>query len=178
VRRQFNELVGNIFDAISPDEVDYKFNVKKRDYSTCICGDGFKEFISDYGMEAGDRVKFGLDNAPHFFRIVPEAPDGTQKLRIQGAVLSSVTSFFNFESCFSDFCLIHYIFLFLHGSFIGSQGEICEDDARVIVYTGGLRLTTDQIARKNQLLAERTLGMGAVFVHKFTNTDIYHNGLV
>jgi hypothetical protein len=98
VRTQFNELVCNIFDAISPDEVDYKFNVKKRDSSTRICGDGYKEFISDYGMEVGDRVKIGLDNAPHFFRIVPEAPDGTQKLRIQGVVLSLFYSFFHSES--------------------------------------------------------------------------------
>jgi hypothetical protein len=46
------------------------------------------------------------------------------------------------------------------------------------VYTRGLRLTMDQTARKNQLLAERTLGIGAIFMHKFTNTDIYHNGII
>jgi uncharacterized membrane protein YecN with MAPEG domain len=47
-----------------------------------------------------------------------------------------------------------------------------------VVHTKGVMLTTAQTLKKEQLLRERGLGLGVVFVHTLTNTDLKGNGLV
>jgi hypothetical protein len=68
VRRQFNNLVGNVCDVVSPDGKEYRFSVKKRD-KTRISGVGYREFLSDYDMNEGDKIMIMLDEYSEFLRI-------------------------------------------------------------------------------------------------------------
>lgn len=52
-----------------------------------------------------------------------------------------------------------------------------EDHARAIVFTGDLKPTASQIAHINMCAQEHGLGLGGVFVHKMTKTDISSTGL-
>jgi hypothetical protein len=83
VRRQFNNLVGNVCDVVSPDGKEYRFNVNKRE-KTRISGPGYLEFLTDYDMNKGDRIRLMLNEAPEHFRIIPECSMGFQKHRVQG----------------------------------------------------------------------------------------------
>ncbi|KAM0863034.1 hypothetical protein ACQ4PT_044863 [Festuca glaucescens] len=78
----FDEVVrGRVAGGM--DEVQYKFNVKKRNTKTRICGSGYEKFISDYDLKVGDRIRVELDNAPEYFVIVPEGADGVEKHRVE-----------------------------------------------------------------------------------------------
>jgi hypothetical protein len=95
VRRQFNNLVGNIFDAVAPDGKEYRFNVKKSDYKTSILGTAYQEIIRDYNMYVGDRIRLKWDHSGQF-GVFPECDMGTQLNRVQGKfiVWSFLLSFF------------------------------------------------------------------------------------
>ncbi|KAM0845571.1 hypothetical protein ACQ4PT_056282 [Festuca glaucescens] len=134
VRRQFNNLVGNVFDVVALDGTEYRFNLKKHGKKTRIFGTGYKEFISDYEMNVGNRVRIDLEFSEGFFGIIPECSMGIEKHRVQV-------------------------------------------DATSVVYTSGLQLTPAQRGRMDQRVPERGMGMGVVFVHKLTETDINQNGL-
>jgi hypothetical protein len=84
VRRQFNNMVGNVFDVVAPDGKDYKFNVRKFDRKTLIFGSAYLEFLLDYDMKVGDSISLKFDHSPQFFSIFPECPMGNQKQRVQG----------------------------------------------------------------------------------------------
>jgi hypothetical protein len=86
VRRQFNNLVGNVCDVVSPDGKEYRFNVKKCK-RTHIFGPGYMEFLSDYDMNEGDKFTLKLDESPEHFRILPECTMGFPKHRVQGMYL-------------------------------------------------------------------------------------------
>ncbi|KAM0863291.1 hypothetical protein ACQ4PT_044693 [Festuca glaucescens] len=133
VRRQFNDLVGNVMYLVLPDEVKYKFYIKKCDKKTKIYGDGYIKFIRDFEMNTGDSIVIDFAQAPELFNILPQCPDGIPKHRVQ------------------------------------------EEEAISVVHTNGLKLTVAQNARMDHLLAQRGIGMGAVFVHKITNTDTKDN---
>ena len=90
VRRQFNNLVGNIFFVATSDEVKYKFDVKKGSSKTRVFGSGYQKFLHDYDLKVGDCIMFGFDSAPELFGIFAEGPDGTEKHRLDG---NSVLSF-------------------------------------------------------------------------------------
>jgi hypothetical protein len=45
VRSLFNNLVGNVCYAVAMNEMQDKFNVKKRNTGTRICGSGYEIFI-------------------------------------------------------------------------------------------------------------------------------------
>jgi hypothetical protein len=86
VRRQFNNLVGNVCDVVSPDGKEYRFSVKKRD-KTRISGVGYREFLSDYDMNEGDKIMIMLDEYSEFLRIFPLCPMGMEKHRAQGILV-------------------------------------------------------------------------------------------
>ncbi|KAM0923543.1 hypothetical protein ACQ4PT_005461 [Festuca glaucescens] len=123
VRKQFNNLVGNIFYVAAPDEVQYKFNVKKGDSKTRVCGSGYEKFVCDYDLQHGDTIMIDFNQAPELFGIVPQ------------------------------------------------------ELPTIVVHTKGLSLTMAQTLKKEKLLCERGLGMGPVFVHTLTDTDVKGNGL-
>jgi hypothetical protein len=81
VRRQFNNLVGNVCDVVSPDGKEYRFNVKKKRKRTHIFGPGYMEFLSDYDMNEGDKFTLKLDESPERFRILRECTMGFPKHR-------------------------------------------------------------------------------------------------
>ncbi|KAK1686698.1 hypothetical protein QYE76_047546 [Lolium multiflorum] len=135
VRRQFNDLVGNIFFVATSDEVQYKFHVKKGSSKTRVFGSGYQKFLHDYDLKVGDYIMFDFDNAPELFGIFAEGPDGIEKHRV-------------------------------------------EEIPTAVVHTQGVTLTTAQTLKKDQLLRERGLGLGVVFVHTLTNTDLRGNGLL
>jgi hypothetical protein len=59
-----------------------------------------------------------------------------------------------------------------------SESEHFEENATVVVYSNGIKPSTTNLRRMNEIIAERGLGMGAVLVHKLTNTDMSNTGLV
>jgi hypothetical protein len=88
VRRQFNDLVGNIFFVATSDEVHYKFHVKKGSSNTRVFGSGYQKFLHDYDLKVGDYIMFDFDNAPELFGIFAEGPDGIEKHRVEGNFVS------------------------------------------------------------------------------------------
>ncbi|KAM0918181.1 hypothetical protein ACQ4PT_008814 [Festuca glaucescens] len=134
VRRQFNNLVGNIFFVATSDEVQYKFHVKKGNSKTHVFGSGYQKFLHDYDLKVGDSMMIDFENAPELFGIIPEGADGIEKHRV-------------------------------------------EEIPTLVVHTEGVMLTTGQTLKKQQLLRERSLGIGVVFVHTLTKTDVKGNEL-
>jgi hypothetical protein len=82
VRSQFNNLVGNVFDAVASDGKEYRLNVKKSDYKTCIFGTAYQELIRDYDMHVGERIRLKWDNSGQF-AIFPECQMGCKLSRFQ-----------------------------------------------------------------------------------------------
>jgi hypothetical protein len=83
VRRQFNNLVGNVFDAVASDGKEYRLNVKKSDYKTCIFGTAYQELLRDYDMHVGERIRLKWDNSGQF-AIFPECQMGCKLSRVPG----------------------------------------------------------------------------------------------
>ncbi|KAK1603220.1 hypothetical protein QYE76_018223 [Lolium multiflorum] len=59
----------------------------------------------------------------------------------------------------------------------GTEKHRVDEIPTAVVHTKGVMLTTAQTLKKEQLLRERGLGLGVVFVHTLTNTDLKGNGL-
>ena len=53
-----------------------------------------------------------------------------------------------------------------------------KDSAKSVVFSKGLTLTAGQTGRMNHHVLTRGLGLGHVFVHTISVTDVAHNGLV
>lgn len=53
--------------------------------------------------------------------------------------------------------------------------SVYADQANIVVHTNNIQLTAAQRGRKNQRIGERGLGMGPIFVHKLTSSDINQN---
>ncbi|KAK1649415.1 hypothetical protein QYE76_067220 [Lolium multiflorum] len=60
----------------------------------------------------------------------------------------------------------------------GTEKHRVDEIPTAVVHTKGVMLTTAQTLKKEQLLRERGLGLGVVFVHTLTNTDLKGNGLI
>jgi hypothetical protein len=52
------------------------------------------------------------------------------------------------------------------------------DDAKAIVVTQGLNLSYTQISKINHYIMEVGIGMGVVFIHKITASDVEKNQMV
>ena len=58
------------------------------------------------------------------------------------------------------------------------EAHVFEGAATAVVFSSGVELTAGQTARMNNYVHEHGLGLGAVFVHTITLTDVANNGLV
>ena len=58
------------------------------------------------------------------------------------------------------------------------EAHVFEGAATAVVFSRGVELSAGQTARMNKCVLTRGLGLGAVFVHTITFTDVVHNGLV
>jgi hypothetical protein len=111
VRRQFNNLVGNIFFVITSDEVKYKFHVKKGSSKTRVFGSGYQKFLHDYDLKVGDCIMFGFDNAPELFGILQKvlmALKSIVSMVILFYPLPCVAHFFNITDVISPLFLFFY----------------------------------------------------------------------
>ncbi|CAM0877552.1 unnamed protein product [Alopecurus aequalis] len=58
-----------------------------------------------------------------------------------------------------------------------SEEDVLDYEGTVTVFTNALNLTDAQTNTMNMLLLARGIGMGAILVHKLTESDVHNNGL-
>ncbi|KAM0923542.1 hypothetical protein ACQ4PT_005461 [Festuca glaucescens] len=85
VRKQFNNLVGNIFYVAAPDEVQYKFNVKKGDSKTRRIP---KEVLRSLNVEETGLASFYVNDYGY---------------HPKGAYYTTTDGRMKFESCWAEF---------------------------------------------------------------------------
>ena len=130
-------------------------------------------------MKSGDRIRFELDHPPPFFPIFPEGPGEVPKQRVKGT----------FYGEWFHICLLFQVYFVLSCSFsffslnqidveMCVEAHVFEGAATAVVFSSGVELTAGHTTRMNNYVHERGLGLGAVFVHTITLTDVAHNGLV
>ena len=77
VRKSFNQGTGNIVDVATPDGHQYRFDIKKKSgQPTRLCGSEYKTFIFQFGMRAGYKILFNMQEMPETIPIWPEGANG------------------------------------------------------------------------------------------------------
>ena len=138
-----------------------------------MCSSDLK-LLNGYDMKSGDRIRFELDHPTAFVPIFPEGADDAPKQRVKGTLYGKWFS--NLSSVVSCSFLSQrtkFVFVLMH-----VEAYVFEGAATSVVFSKGVELTAGQIARMNKYVSTRGLGLGAVFVHTITFTDVTHNGLV
>jgi hypothetical protein len=70
-------------------------------------------------------------------------------------------------------------FFFLISSFLSHVEDfVFKDVARTVVFSKGFEPTPSEVARINRAVLSRGSGLGAIFVHVLTNSDIVRNYMV
>jgi hypothetical protein len=89
MRAQFRDMVlGKIMLAMSPEQDEYVFDVKKKCDKTLIFGPEYERILKDFDMKRGDRVRIEWDHPiGAFFTVFPKGADGVPKQRVLGIFL-------------------------------------------------------------------------------------------
>ncbi|CAM0906605.1 unnamed protein product [Alopecurus aequalis] len=151
VRKQLNGMVGKLFVVLDQHQEEFVFKLKKGLNKSYIYGSDYQRFLDKFDVLSGDRIRVELDHPPPYFHVRAET------------VADSPMSSEDQPGAESDD--------------EGSDNEDIDTEATVTVFTNGLQLTGAQTATMNDRVLMRGIGMGPLFVHKLTQSDIKQNGL-
>ncbi|CAM0955265.1 unnamed protein product [Alopecurus aequalis] len=142
MKPQIDKMVEKVMLVATHEQKEYVCKLQKGVRKTRIYGHGYNKFLSDYKLKRGHRIRFHLDQAYPFVKILPQEMEGDNEQ--EGLPI---------------------------------EPHVFEDSATVVVFSGGLELTAAQTSRMNQCVLTRGLGLGVVFVHTLTKSDVQGNGL-
>jgi hypothetical protein len=70
------------------------------------------------------------------------------------------------------------VFSFLVSAIINAEEFVFKDSARRVVFSEQMDPTPSEVARINRAVLNRGIGLGVIFVHVFSKSDIESNYLV
>jgi hypothetical protein len=181
-RKKFHAITENAttLHVETEDKEYYTFQVRNGSYKTRIYGGDYPKFLINYDMKAGDTININMENPDHFgfVKLYPYDKYGFKKERVEGYFLLIIYVFFVDLFFFSWLSYVSLLIWLINPfSFFAEEFDFLEDAERVVV-SKGVDLTYTQISKINHHIVENGVGLGVVFIHRLTPSDINKNQMV